>query len=115
MKEYSQLDDRYKVGVAYNYDSTPSLRTGSEINSRHISPNWGNTDDEDYTSGSDKGEGCGQEVWSGGVVTVLQVDPKQLLEDGIRKELVRQVGGALHHGLIFNPKAKVTVTTTTVS
>uniref|UniRef100_A0A4W5JY73 WASH complex subunit 5 n=1 Tax=Hucho hucho TaxID=62062 RepID=A0A4W5JY73_9TELE len=34
------------------------------------------------------------------------VDPKQLLEDGIRKELVRRVAYALHKGLIFNPKAK---------
>lgn len=37
----------------------------------------------------------------------LQVDPKQLLEDGIRKELVKRVAYALHRGLIFNPKAKV--------
>ena len=37
----------------------------------------------------------------------LQVDPKQLLEDGIRKELVKQIATALHVGLIFNPKAKV--------
>lgn len=37
----------------------------------------------------------------------FQIDPKQLLEDGIRKELVRQVASALHTGLIFNPKAKV--------
>ena len=35
------------------------------------------------------------------------MDPKQLLEDGIRKELVRRVAYALHKGLIFNPKAKV--------
>uniref|UniRef100_A0A674AIM8 WASH complex subunit 5 n=1 Tax=Salmo trutta TaxID=8032 RepID=A0A674AIM8_SALTR len=35
-----------------------------------------------------------------------EVDPKQLLEDGIRKELVRRVAYALHKGLIFNPKAK---------
>lgn len=38
---------------------------------------------------------------------MLQVDPKQLLEDGIRKELVKRVAFALHRGLIFNPKAKV--------
>ena len=38
---------------------------------------------------------------------LIQVDPKQLLEDGIRKELVRQVAVALHNGLIFNPRAKV--------
>ena len=41
------------------------------------------------------------------LVGVIKVDPKQLLEDGIRKELVTQVAGALHQGLIFNPKAKV--------
>ena len=41
------------------------------------------------------------------LVGVVKVDPKQLLEDGIRKELVQQVAGALHHSLIFNPKAKV--------
>ena len=34
------------------------------------------------------------------------MDPKQLLEDGIRKELVKRVAYALHKGLIFNPKAK---------
>ncbi len=41
------------------------------------------------------------------LVGVIKVDPKQLLEDGIRKELVKQVAHALHHGLIFNPKARV--------
>ena len=41
------------------------------------------------------------------LVGVIKVDPKQLLEDGIRKELVTQVALALHHGLIFNPRAKV--------
>lgn len=35
------------------------------------------------------------------------MDPKQLLEDGIRKELVKRVALALHRGLIFNPRAKV--------
>ena len=40
-------------------------------------------------------------------VGVLKVNPKQLLEDGIRKELVQQVANALHHNLIFNPRAKV--------
>lgn len=38
---------------------------------------------------------------------LFQVDPKQLLEDGIRKELVKRVAYALHKGLFFNPKAKV--------
>lgn len=41
------------------------------------------------------------------LVGIIKVDPKQLLEDGIRKELVQQVASALHRGLIFNPKAKV--------
>ncbi|KAI0224187.1 hypothetical protein LSAT2_024791 [Lamellibrachia satsuma] len=39
------------------------------------------------------------------LVGIVKVDPKQLLEDGIRKELVKQVATALHVGLIFNPKA----------
>lgn len=41
------------------------------------------------------------------VLICTQVDPKQLLEDGIRKELVKRVAFALHKGLIFNPRAKV--------
>ncbi|KAL5456944.1 hypothetical protein EMCRGX_G034172 [Ephydatia muelleri] len=40
------------------------------------------------------------------LVGIIKIDPKQLLEDGIRKELVQQVALALHNGLIFNPKAK---------
>uniref|UniRef100_A0A3Q3N7E9 WASH complex subunit 5 n=1 Tax=Mastacembelus armatus TaxID=205130 RepID=A0A3Q3N7E9_9TELE len=40
------------------------------------------------------------------LVGIIKVDPKQLLEDGIRKELVKRVAYALHKGLIFNPKAK---------
>ena len=38
-----------------------------------------------------------------------QVDPKKLLEDGIRKELVKQVSSTLHTSLIFNVKNKVTL------
>ncbi|KAG8010235.1 WASH complex subunit 5 [Nibea albiflora] len=41
------------------------------------------------------------------LVGIIKVDPKQLLEDGIRKELVKRVAYALHKGLIFNPKAKM--------
>uniref|UniRef100_A0A8C5DMP7 WASH complex subunit 5 n=1 Tax=Gouania willdenowi TaxID=441366 RepID=A0A8C5DMP7_GOUWI len=41
------------------------------------------------------------------LVGIIKVDPKQLLEDGIRKELVKKVAYALHQGLIFNPKAKI--------
>lgn len=40
------------------------------------------------------------------LVGIIEIDPKQLLEDGIRKELVRQVATALHQYLVFNPKAK---------
>ncbi|XP_020632450.1 WASH complex subunit 5-like [Orbicella faveolata] len=40
------------------------------------------------------------------LVGIIKIDPKQLLEDGIRKELVRQVASALHMGLTFSPKAK---------
>lgn len=41
------------------------------------------------------------------LVGIIRVDPKQLLEDGIRKELVKHIATALHTGLTFNPKAKV--------
>jgi len=40
------------------------------------------------------------------LVGIIKIDPKQLLEDGIRKELVRQVATALHGGLILSAKAK---------
>eukprot|EP00048_Salpingoeca_helianthica_P015709 m.228184 g.228184 ORF g.228184 m.228184 type:complete len:1164 (+) comp17418_c0_seq1:49-3540(+) len=40
------------------------------------------------------------------LVGVMKIDPKQLLEDGIRKELVRQVADAFDKTLFFNPKAK---------
>ncbi|XP_014669948.1 PREDICTED: WASH complex subunit strumpellin-like [Priapulus caudatus] len=40
------------------------------------------------------------------LVGIIKIDPKQLLEDGIRKELVTQVAMALHKSLVFNPKAK---------
>lgn len=43
------------------------------------------------------------------LVGVVEIDPKQLLEDGIRKELVQHIAIALHNGLIFNPKAKVNI------
>lgn len=40
------------------------------------------------------------------LVGVIELDPKELLEDGIRIELVRHISDALHTGLQFNPKAK---------
>ncbi|KAK7873803.1 hypothetical protein R5R35_005787 [Gryllus longicercus] len=40
------------------------------------------------------------------LVGIIRIDPKQLLEDGIRKELVKHIATALHQGLTFNPKAK---------
>lgn len=40
------------------------------------------------------------------LVGIVKVDPKQLLEDGIRKELVRHLASAMHSTLVLNPKAK---------
>ena len=41
------------------------------------------------------------------LVGVIRIDPIQLLEDGIRKELVKHVSTALNMGLTFNLKSKV--------
>lgn len=40
------------------------------------------------------------------LVGVIELDPKQLLEDGIRKELVKNLAESLHNGLTFNVKSK---------
>lgn len=40
------------------------------------------------------------------LVGVIELDPKQLLEDGIRKELVKHVAEALNEVLQFNEKSK---------
>lgn len=40
------------------------------------------------------------------LVGVIELDPKKLLEDGIRQELVKNLTEALHSGLIFNQKVK---------
>lgn len=41
------------------------------------------------------------------LVGVIQVDPRRLLEDGVRRELVLLVAKILHQGLTFNTKVKV--------
>ncbi|OTF76996.1 WASH complex subunit strumpellin-like protein [Euroglyphus maynei] len=40
------------------------------------------------------------------LVGVIQIDPKKLLEEGIRRELVRKVAAAFHHTIVFNSKSK---------
>lgn len=40
------------------------------------------------------------------LVGVIELDPKQLLEDGIRREITYTLSEALHSGLIFNSKSK---------
>ncbi len=41
------------------------------------------------------------------LVGIIEVDPKRLFEDGIRKELVRQLALTMHNTLTFSAKAKV--------
>uniref|UniRef100_T1IW38 WASH complex subunit strumpellin n=1 Tax=Strigamia maritima TaxID=126957 RepID=T1IW38_STRMM len=73
LREYAQLEDRYRVAKW-----THSISVFTE----------------------------GILMMKSTLVGIIKIDPKQLLEDGIRKELVRQVATALHNGLIFNPKSK---------
>jgi len=40
------------------------------------------------------------------LVGIVQLDPKQLLEEGIRRELVRRVANAMHAQLTFDSKSK---------
>ncbi|XP_076032316.1 WASH complex subunit strump [Oratosquilla oratoria] len=40
------------------------------------------------------------------LVGVIEINPKQLLEEGVRRELVVQVARTLHQGLTFNSKSK---------
>ncbi|KAL1129465.1 hypothetical protein AAG570_013991 [Ranatra chinensis] len=40
------------------------------------------------------------------LVGIVRLDPKQLLEDGINKELTSHISKALNTGLVFNPKTK---------
>ncbi|XP_067928374.1 WASH complex subunit 5-like [Watersipora subatra] len=73
MREFAQLDERYKVA-----EHTYAISVFTE----------------------------GILMMKTTLMGIIKVDPKQLLEDGIRKELVKQVAYALYKGLIFNPKAK---------
>uniref|UniRef100_A0A914XAT2 Uncharacterized protein n=1 Tax=Plectus sambesii TaxID=2011161 RepID=A0A914XAT2_9BILA len=40
------------------------------------------------------------------LVGIIRVDPKQVLEDGVRRELVQKLSFLMHQTLAFNPKAK---------
>lgn len=40
------------------------------------------------------------------LVGIVRLDPKRLLEEGIRRELVRRMAVAMHVCLSFNTKAK---------
>ena len=41
------------------------------------------------------------------LVGIVEVDPKKMLHDGIKRQLVLQISKLLHDKLTFNPKAKV--------
>ena len=40
------------------------------------------------------------------LVGIVRLDPKRLLEEGIRRELVRRMATAMHATLSFNTKVK---------
>lgn len=48
----------------------------------------------------------GMRMMKSTLVGVVCLDPKKLLEDGIRKELVQHISKALHSELIFSSKSK---------
>ncbi|ERL87541.1 hypothetical protein D910_04932 [Dendroctonus ponderosae] len=48
----------------------------------------------------------GMRLMKSTLVGVVCLDPKQLLEDGIRKELVQHISNALHKEFTFSPKPK---------
>ncbi|KAG5888366.1 hypothetical protein JTB14_033503 [Gonioctena quinquepunctata] len=48
----------------------------------------------------------GMRMMKSTLVGVVRLDPKQLLEDGIRKELVQHISKALHSELLFSQKPK---------
>ncbi|KAF5272730.1 hypothetical protein FQA39_LY07757 [Lamprigera yunnana] len=49
----------------------------------------------------------GMRMMKSTLVGVICLDPNQLLEDGIRKELVQHISKALHKGLTFSARPKV--------
>lgn len=48
----------------------------------------------------------GMRMMKSTLVGVICLDPKRLLEDGIRKELVQHIAKALNTGLVFSSKPK---------
>lgn len=48
------------------------------------------------------------------LVGTIKVDPRQILESGIRRELVRQVATFMNDIAVFNPKAKACFYITTI-
>ena len=75
LKDYAQLDERYKIAKLTNAISV-------------------------FTDG--------MLMMKSTLVGVIKIDPKKLLEDGIRKELVTRVAGAFHNALVFNQKGATT-------
>lgn len=94
---------------------------GRQTDARHFDIYWRDSDDENYARRNHQGLFMFADVdalctfinapemalANVNIMLWIQVDPKQLLEDGIRKELVKRVAFSLHKGLIFNPRAKV--------
>lgn len=95
LREYAQLDDRLKVRVDLLF---PHLTPANNVFDSIFK-----VAKLTYTVS----------VFTEGVLAlksvslgVLRVDSHQLLEDGIRQELVEKITLALHTGLTFDPKAK---------
>ena len=91
LKEYAQLDERYQVArlthdISIFTESMLMMKTTLVGIIKVSLDKW---------------------WWLSHIEFPFQLDPKKVLEDGIRKELVKQVAHALHNGLIFNPRAKV--------
>lgn len=105
LKEYAQLDERYEVRnftfIPHFFDIYIYVFVSKILHLRHL------TFQVARLTHSISVFTEGILMMKTTLVGIIKVDPKQLLEDGIRKELVRQVAAALHQALMFNPKAKV--------